>query len=134
MADKAETLRNLMVQGWRTMPILLITQLLLWMLAGTIQGNLQSTAMEEFGKEDGALWMVSAFFIIAIVMPFLIKAFRNIVFRWVVFAISLVWAIMNIASLFDPGRPGYLMIILLTHDIIAIWTAIIAFRWARLQH
>lgn len=131
MTDKSEMLRNLIVQGWRTMPILLIAQLMLWMLAGIIQGALQSSAIEEFGKGNGFFWMGSVLLVIAIIMPFLTRAFRHIAFRWAVFAVSLAWTLMYIVSLFDPERPGYLMIILLSHDIVAVWTTLAAFRWAR---
>lgn len=132
MKDKPEMLRNLIIQGWRTMQVLLITQVIMWMITGIIQGNLQSSAIEEFGKGTEFLWIGSVLFIIAIVMPFLTGAFQSTVFRWVVFAISLAWALLYIASLFDPDRPGYLMIILLSHDVVAVWTTIVAFRWARL--
>lgn len=50
MKDKPEMLRNLIIQGWRTMQVLLITQVIMWMITGIIQGDLQSSAIEEFGK------------------------------------------------------------------------------------
>jgi hypothetical protein len=110
------------------MLLLLMTQTIVWILASSMKGNLQNNIGEE---GITGIWQWSIFFSLAAVMPFLIRRFNGKTFKWITFVITVLWTIIFLGTLFTESRAAYLNIMLITHDIIAVWTSIIAFKQAK---
>ncbi len=130
---KNEKMRNIIVQGWRAMLLILMTMTSVFILQGTMEGKLQAWAQKGGVAE---LWGSIIFFGFAAVMPFLVGMWEAKAFRWIVFAITLLWTLLFVVFLIlslSEALGPYYPVLYIVHDIVAIWTTVIAYKWARLK-
>jgi len=129
----SERMRNIIAHGWIAMLFLLMTMTVVWILQGAMEGNLQAYAQEE---GISGLWNWAIFFSIAAVMPFFVRIWQGKAFRWIVFGITSLWTIVFIGSWVIEGvaaATAYLILINVVHHIVAVWTTVIAYKWARIE-
>ena len=150
MSNKNEKMSNTIIQGWRAMLLILMTMTIIWMLTGAMYGKLQSFAQEQ---GNAGLWNWTIFFSTAAIIPFFIKRFKGKVFKWVIFVITFLWTLifftaspclfnvikwlLGIGKVSPPYHPApgpYIPFLYLIHHIVAVWTTIIAFKWAKLNN
>ena len=123
-------MREIISTGWLAMLLIMMTMTLLFVLEGVKTGELANWLAE------ATLWPWAAFFGLAIAMLFLVRVMDARWFRWVVFAVLVLWTLKWGSSWIqelveDLGRPPYYIILKTLRNILSVYITWIAWRWVQ---
>lgn len=118
-------LRNIVTYGWI---VLLLAHLAIFNISILTVGLETITA----NVNPPAIWAMTVFISINLLMPLAIQTIEAGVFRWVVFGLTVLYTVIFFLHIFaDTTAP------IITLRIIMIigsgWAAVAAFKWARLN-
>jgi len=132
--QQSDRLRNLIVQGHASFPVLVIS---VFLFADVLEQP--ETLATIFAENEDVMWTSAIFVSVSLLLQMLVRAFDHGIFRWGVFAITLFFtgfflqhSFADIGAILRNGIDMHVPFFLVFY-VIGIWTTILCWKWARLD-
>jgi len=130
----ADKLRNMVVQGWAGMLFLLFLMTLVDLDLLGMSGDFSALNVD---PGTGGLWFVVIMACINVLIQISVRAFENKPFRWLVFAVSVIYTLLFVIHQVEHMSSVFVLdyhfVIDMVHHTLGIWASVAAFRWAMLS-